>query len=85
MKEPAGAPPPRSVSRKQILTDGVIVVVHCDARTQHVFREGKTGLLVALLKPALVPDVIALRLICREKTETRGKIQQLIKLKSQTN
>lgn len=63
MEEAPGGAPPRSVPRQQVLADGVVVVVHGDPGAQGVLRERQAGLAVALLEAALVPHVVALRLV----------------------
>jgi len=66
MEEASSGAPPRSEPRQQVLAHGVVVVVHCDPGAQRVLGEGQAGLPVALLKAALVPHVVVLRLVCGE-------------------
>lgn len=64
VEEASGGAPPRGVARQQVLAHGVVVVVHGDPGTERVLGERQAGLPVALLEAALVPHVVALRLVC---------------------
>lgn len=50
-------------------------MVHSDPRTKGVLGERQAGFSVALLEAALVPHVVAFRLICKE-TEMVENINQ---------
>lgn len=66
MEEASSGAPPRSIPRQQVLAHSIVVVVHSDPGTKGVLRERQAGLPVALLKTALIPHVVAFRLVCRE-------------------
>lgn len=60
VEETARGPSPGGESGEEVLTDGVVVVVHCDSGAEDVLREGETGLFVAFFVTALIPDVVVL-------------------------
>lgn len=65
MEEAPRGSPPRGVPGQQVLAHRVVVVVHGNPGTKRVLGEGQAGLPVALLEAALIPNVVALWLICR--------------------
>lgn len=67
VEEATGGAAPRGEARQQVLANGVVIVVDGDPRAQDVLGERKAGFFVAFFVAALVPYVVVLRLVWKEK------------------